>query len=88
MFCVLIRLDTQDVVFRFFIGFGGGRQAMSGRSFRGKKTAVFSVLVRSENGGEKHKTKKLRCTRFKRADGQVGGGAAVEYPVAAAARLS
>ena len=41
MFCVLLRLDTQDVVSRFFIGFGGGRQAMSGRSFRGKKQRCF-----------------------------------------------
>lgn len=30
----------------------------------------------------------LRCTRFRCADGQVGGGTAAEYPVAAAARLS
>ncbi len=41
MFCVLLRLDTQDVVLRFFVGFVDVRQAISRRSLRGKNSGVF-----------------------------------------------
>ena len=74
--------------FAFFVGFGGVRQTISEGLFRGKNSGVFRQWSGLKTAAVSTKQKTLRCTRLLCADGQVGGGAAVEYPVAAAARLS
>ena len=88
MFCVLIRLDAQDVVFRIFRRFQRCAADNISRSFRGKKQRCFPFWSGRKTAVKNTKQKTLRCTRLLCADGQVGGGAAAEYPVAAAARLS